>query len=59
MTTQPLLELQGITRRFSAGAKDFIALDNINLTINEGELVAIIGASGSGKSTLMLSLIHI
>ncbi|AHF67687.1 MULTISPECIES: MacB family efflux pump subunit [Pseudomonas syringae group] len=53
MTTQPLLELQGITRRFSAGAKDFIALDNINLTINEGELVAIIGASGSGKSTLM------
>ncbi len=53
MTTQPLLELQGITRRFSAGTKDFIALDNINLTINEGELVAIIGASGSGKSTLM------
>ncbi|GFM80227.1 macrolide export ATP-binding/permease protein MacB 2 [Pseudomonas cichorii] len=53
MTTQPLLELQGITRRFSAGAKDFIALDDINLTINHGELVAIIGASGSGKSTLM------
>ncbi|RMQ42729.1 Macrolide export ATP-binding/permease protein MacB [Pseudomonas cichorii] len=53
MTTQPLLELQGITRRFSAGDKDFIALDNINLTINEGDLVAIIGASGSGKSTLM------
>ncbi|OUM07815.1 macrolide ABC transporter permease/ATP-binding protein MacB [Pseudomonas syringae] len=52
-TTQPLLELQGITRRFSAGDKDFLALNDINLTINSGELVAIIGASGSGKSTLM------
>src|SRR5476649_3102253 len=51
--SRPLLELKGITRRFVAGEKDFIALKDINLTINAGEIVAIIGASGSGKSTLM------
>lgn len=51
--TRPLLELKGVTRSFLAGEKDFIALKDINLTINAGEIVAIIGASGSGKSTLM------
>ncbi|WP_339479211.1 MULTISPECIES: MacB family efflux pump subunit [unclassified Pseudomonas] len=51
--TQPLLELKGITRSFLAGEKAFIALKDINLTINAGEVVAITGASGSGKSTLM------
>src|SRR5476651_966630 len=51
--SRPLLELKGITRRFVAGEKDFIAHNDINLTINAGELVAITGASGSGKSTLM------
>ncbi|MFL7964346.1 MacB family efflux pump subunit [Pseudomonas kielensis] len=51
--TEPLLELKGITRSFLAGEKAFIALKDINLTINAGEVVAITGASGSGKSTLM------
>jgi macrolide transport system ATP-binding/permease protein len=51
--TQPLLQLTGITRSFTAGDREFLALKDINLTINAGEMVAIIGASGSGKSTLM------
>ncbi|MCO7572037.1 MacB family efflux pump subunit [Pseudomonas chlororaphis] len=51
--TQALLELKGISRSFMAGEKAFMALKNVSLTINTGEMVAITGASGSGKSTLM------
>lgn len=49
----PLLELKGIERRFQAGDTDIAVLQDIHLTINAGEMVAIIGQSGSGKSTLM------
>ncbi|AIU87429.1 MacB family efflux pump subunit [Pectobacterium odoriferum] len=48
-----LLKLTGITRCFSNGEQDITVLKDINLTINQGEMVAIVGASGSGKSTLM------
>lgn len=51
--TQPLLELQNVYREFSTGEQKVVVLNNLNLTIEKGELVAIIGASGSGKSTLM------
>lgn len=50
---QPLLRLEGVSRSFMAGDREFLALRHIDLAINAGELVAIIGASGSGKSTLM------
>ena len=50
---EPLLVLTHIRREFRTGEDSFAALKDINLTIEAGEMVAIIGASGSGKSTLM------
>ncbi|AOJ04245.1 MULTISPECIES: macrolide ABC transporter ATP-binding protein/permease MacB [Burkholderia] len=50
---EPLLQLTHVTRRFPAGDKDVVVLDDVNLSISAGEIVAIVGASGSGKSTLM------
>jgi putative ABC transport system ATP-binding protein len=49
----PLITLAGISRVYQTGRIDVRALDGIDLTIDHGEFVAIIGPSGSGKSTLM------
>ncbi|MFP1925791.1 MacB family efflux pump subunit [Lonsdalea quercina] len=51
--TTPLLHLRHVFRRFANGEKTVDVLKDINLTIQSGEMVAIVGASGSGKSTLM------
>ena len=50
---QPLIALSNITRSFVNGEVETRVLHGIDLTIHEGEFVAIMGASGSGKSTLM------
>lgn len=49
----PLIELRGVTKRYKIGEQEILALNGIDLDIEQGEYAAIIGPSGSGKSTLM------
>ena len=48
-----LVEIREICKIYNPGENEVRALDHVNLCIEEGEFVAIIGQSGSGKSTLM------
>jgi len=48
-----MIALEGITKAYKMGKRDLVVLKGINLQVNKGELVAIMGASGSGKSTLL------
>jgi putative ABC transport system ATP-binding protein len=50
---EPLLELRNVTKVYGTGAAAVHALRGIDLQINRGEFVAVMGASGSGKSTCM------
>jgi putative ABC transport system ATP-binding protein len=48
-----MIELEGVSKVYRTGEVEVRALDGVDLTIHDGELVAIMGASGSGKSTMM------
>lgn len=48
-----LVEIRDVSKVYNPGENEVCALDHVNVTIDEGEFVAIIGQSGSGKSTLM------
>lgn len=48
-----LIEVKNVIKRYQTGEDSFNALNNVSLSIEEGEFVAIMGASGSGKSTFM------
>ncbi|OFO44059.1 macrolide ABC transporter ATP-binding protein [Anaerococcus sp. HMSC075B03] len=47
------IELKNVYKYFEVGRNNIVANDNINLSIDEGELVIIVGASGAGKTTLL------
>ncbi len=51
MTT--VVEMKNVAKYFGEGSSKVKALDGVDLTINQGEFVAIVGPSGSGKSTMM------
>ena len=48
-----ILKCEGVRKVYGTGGNQVVALDGIDLSVEKGEFVAIIGASGSGKSTLL------
>ena len=48
-----LIEAKGVVKKYKIGNEIITALDGIDLMIEEGEFVAILGTSGCGKSTLL------
>lgn len=48
-----MITLEGVSKVFQSKEMSFTALNNIHITINKGEYIAVVGKSGSGKSTLL------
>lgn len=48
-----LIEIKGLIKKYNTGGGTFSALNGVDLTVDEGEFVAVVGKSGSGKTTLI------
>jgi putative ABC transport system ATP-binding protein len=51
--TSTIIELREVNKTYSTAAGDFVALKDVNLKVNAGEFLGIVGKSGAGKSTLL------
>ncbi len=53
----PQIDVQGVTKRFSAGGKDVLACDGVSFSVDRGRTHALVGESGSGKTTTVRLLL--
>jgi putative ABC transport system ATP-binding protein len=53
MATPVAIELKGVSRRYGTSAQAVLALNDVDLSVPEGQFLSVMGASGSGKSTLL------
>jgi ABC-type multidrug transport system ATPase subunit len=54
-----LISIDGITKKFGKGDKEFTAVDKLTFNIAEGENIALIGANGAGKTTTIEMILGI
>ncbi|MFV2093858.1 MAG: ATP-binding cassette domain-containing protein, partial [Hyphomicrobiales bacterium] len=54
-----LLDIRGLTVEFATATGPFKAVDTVDFTLDEGEVLAIVGESGSGKSVAMLAVMDL
>lgn len=57
--SQPTIVFRQVSKTFSRNGVEVKALDNVNLTINQGDIFGVIGTSGAGKSTLLRLINHL
>src|SRR5450631_2570457 len=53
MSLRPHIQISNVSKIFSTGERDIVALDDINLDVQPGEFICLLGPSGCGKSTLL------
>ena len=53
MTDNALFRLEGVSKRYTRGRESITIFDGLDMTIEEGDFIAIMGPSGSGKTTLL------
>ena len=53
MASPPAVSLSGVTKRFRAGGRDVLALDQLSATLQPGQITGLVGPDGAGKTTLL------
>lgn len=53
MSPKPFISLQGVRKVYRSGGAEFLAVSDVTMDVQEGELVSLVGPSGCGKTTVM------